>query len=281
MKNTLTPETTKRTVIAGAQLDTRAKPYSDIPSLSTMQKTGAISVREFLVHLFGEPVDFDGEWTISENPALGLDGADWYTLETPVTVFAFYSDETVERASASVERAVNGWLSKNGHPCLEVHAHMHYGERAIYWNSPMPFSVKTAQYQAPGSLGEYLRSLPAVGEAVPSLAQGVDYGKEQGVFIHPDELKADIKWPNDVRSLPTITYPRPNLYAGAPVPKPVDPYKEHAVRLLTVGVEKATSSNSSGIHNTIRRDHVEQLRRELDRKLVVMTGALDCWDGEP
>lgn len=57
-----------------------------------------------------------------------------------------------------------------------------------------------------------------------------------------------------------------------------DPYHEHAKRLERIGIEASGDKPFTRIYY-IRRDHVERLRRELDRKLVVMSGALDCWDG--
>lgn len=43
-------------------------------------------------------------------------------------------------------------------------------------------------------------------------------------------------------------------------------------------IEKAAADGSSGIRDTIRRDHMDQLKRELDRKLVGTVGYYDGWD---
>jgi len=53
----------------------------------------------------------------------------------------------------------------------------------------------------------------------------------------------------------------------------LDPYASH--RHL-----QRMSERGPGIAATIRENHVEVLRREMDRKLVVMSGLDDTWSGE-
>jgi len=53
----------------------------------------------------------------------------------------------------------------------------------------------------------------------------------------------------------------------------LDPYASH--RHL-----QRMSERGPGIAATIRKDHVKVLRREMDRKLVVMSGLDDTWSGE-
>lgn len=62
----------------------------------------------------------------------------------------------------------------------------------------------------------------------------------------------------------------------------LDPYAEHRAMLWRREIEVGcdVSPEDASWITSIRRDHIEQLKREMDRKLVGTVDYYDCWDGE-